>query len=333
MNKQVIFHSLGGTEVLKIENTDLPTPAPNEVIVNVKACGLNRAEYLFFRGQYLWQPVFPSKLGMEAAGVIHSVGRNILKYKKGDKVCLLPNVDITQYGYLGKYVSVPGKHIIQMPEIMGYEEAAAFWIAYGTAYGVLVQKGGLKRNANQTVVITAASSSVGAACIQLAKHFGAKVIATTRTSVKKEFLQNIGADEVITTQEEDLQKRILEITNGRGFDICVEPITGTIINHLAEVAAQEACIVIYGVLNPEPSPLPVYPLLTKGITISGFHLGFHLLDNEHRKKEMAYFLNQELNQGNFKIMIDKVFNLENIKAAYDFMASNQQKGKIVVKVN
>lgn len=332
MNKQVVFNELGGIEVLKIEDQIIPTPAPNEVLVQVKACGLNRAEYLFFQGQYLFQPNLPSKVGMEGAGVIQEIGSNVTGFNKGDSVCLLPNVDITNYGYLGEYITVPFNHIILAPKNMDFLQAATFWIPYGTAYGILIQKGGLKKNTNQTVVITAASSSVGIASIQLAKNFGAKVIATTRTSAKKEFLSKVGADEVIITEEENLQERISSITNNKGFDICVDPITGSIINLLAEVAAQEAKIVIYGILNPTESIVPIYPLLTKGVTISGFHLSFHLLDIPKRKQAMEDFLKKGYEAGNFNIIIDRIYSLDAIKDAYTYMESNKQKGKIAIEI-
>ncbi|MEM8908595.1 MAG: zinc-dependent alcohol dehydrogenase family protein [Bacteroidota bacterium] len=332
MPQQVIFNQIGEIDVLEIIDQPMPVPQAHEVVVKMHACGLNRAEYLFFHGQYLFQPVFPAKLGMEGAGRIQEVGEAVNRFKIGDRVGLLPSVDIVRYGFLGEYVVVPEAHLIELPPSMSFEKAAAFWVAYGTAYGVLIQRGGLLNQVNPIVVITAASSSVGVACIQMAKNHGAMVIATTRTSAKKDFLLQLGADVVIATQEEDLQQRIMTVTEGKGFDIAVDPITGSIITELAEVAAAEARLVLYGILNPEPASFPILSVLRKGLQISGFHLGLHLLDDEKKRKAMEQYLNQAYQEGRLDILIDRQFSLPEVQAAYRYMESNKQKGKIVIKV-
>ena len=330
MSKRVIFNQIGGPEVLEFSEQPIPAPSENELVVRIKANGLNRAEHMFFNGIYIFQPIFPSPLGIEGAGIVHEVGNQNSTFKKGDKVCLMPNMDNTKYGYLGEYVLAPKEAIIKMPDNLDFESAAAFWVAYGTAYGILIQQGGLLQGTHQTVVITAASSSVGIACIQMAKNHGAKVIATTRTSVKKSYLKNAGADYVIATEEENLTAQIQELTNGKGFDIAVDPVTGSIVNELAEAAGFEAKIVLYGRLNNEDGLFPLFPVLGKGINITGFHLSFHLLEHQDRRDKMVAFLTRQLQNDKYKIIIDKTFSLENVKDAYVYLESNQQKGKIVL---
>lgn len=330
MSKRVIFNQTGGPEVLEFSEHPKLVPLENEVLIQVKANGLNRAEYMFFNGNYIFQPVFPSPLGLEGAGIVREVGDQNSDFKKGDKVCLLPNMDNTKYGYLGEHVLAPKEAIIKMPDFLDFKSAAAFWVAYGTAYGILVQQGGLVQDSNQTVVITAASSSVGIASIQMAKNHGATVIATTRTSKKKNYLLNAGADYVIATQEENLIGKIQALTNGKGFDIAVDPVTGSIVNELAEAASFEARIVLYGRLNNEDTVFPLFPVLGKGIKITGFHLSLHLLNHQDRRDQMVNFLTKQLKADKYNITIDKTFALDEVQDAYTYLASNQQKGKIVL---
>lgn len=333
MNQQVIFDRLGDIEALQLRDTTIPSPGPNEIVVEVKACGLNRAEYLFFHGQYLFQPELPAKLGMEASGVVYAIGDGVAELSIGDAICLLPNIDITKYGYLGKYVLVPSAHVIAKPKAMNFSTAAAFWTAYGTAYGLLLQEGGLRSDASeQTVLITAASSSVGIAAIQIAKRHGAQVIASTRTGVKKAFLLQTGADTVIVTDEEPMAERVQELTNGNGYDICIDAITGSIVGALAEAAGPEARLLLYGVLDPSPFEFPLYPVLGKGLRISGFHLGFHLLNHLERRKKMSEYLTREYEAGHYSVTIDREFPLAEVRTAYRYLESNVQRGKIVIKV-
>ena len=333
MAKYVSFNQIGGPEVLNLTEGAIPNPQPNEVIVQVKACGLNRAEYMFMHGNYLIQPNFPSKIGMEAAGIITTIGNQVNEYKVGDAVCLLPNVDITQYGYLGEYVAVPEAHLIKKPQALNFLQAAGFWTASGTAYGLLVQAGKIDQQVNPTVLITAASSSVGVASIQMAKYYNAKVIASTRTQAKVSFLKAQGADAVIVLEEESIENGIQRITDGKGFSLAIDPITGPIVASFANAAAPEAKIILYGRLNDLPTPFPLSPLLGKGLQISGFHLGFHLLNHRHRRDRMESTLLQQLDEKVYPILIDRTFDLNDIQSAYQYLASNQQKGKILVRVS
>ena len=333
MNRSVRFHQTGGPEVLRVETSPIPEPGDNEVVVKVNAVGLNRAELLFMHGQYIASPEFPSALGLEASGTIHKAGANITDFNVNESVCLIPNIMLNKYGFISEYAVAPIEAVIHKPDLLTYNEAAAFWTAFGSAYAGLVLRGGLQRDTNKTVLITAASSSVGVAAIQMAKYLGAKIIATTRTSAKKDFLIAQGADYVIATQEEDLVDEVKKITKERGFDLALDPIAGSMMSPLAEAAAPESRIVIYGALSPEAAPLPLYPLLLKGISLYGFHLVFHVLRHPHRVKEMQDHLLDGLQKGAYKPVIDRVFpHINQVQEAYTYMSLNQQKGKIVLEV-
>jgi NADPH:quinone reductase-like Zn-dependent oxidoreductase len=332
--KTVVFNRTGGPEVLEIIEEEIPSPGDNELTVKIEAAGLNQAELLYFMGQYVFQPTFPSRVGLEASGIIADVGKNVTEFAVGDEVCLTPNIMPYEYGYMGEYALVPKEAVIQKPGSISFEEGASFWMTYATSYTGLVYKGGLTKGGNQTVVISAASSAVGIAAIQLAKHFGAKVIATTRTNEKKTFLEEQGADLVIAAEEEGLVEKINEFTGGKGFEIAFDPIGGGFWSDLAEAAGQEAKIIIYGALALDfESPFPALPTFVKGLSFIGFHLVFHMLQHPDRFIVARQHLLEGLDKGIYKPVIDRAFSLDEVQKAYEYMMSGKQRGKILVKPN
>ena len=199
MAKVIEFERTGGPEQLNLIEHPIAAPAPHEVQVEIKAAGLNRVELLFLAGEYLVQPNPPARIGFEASGVIRALGKNVDGFSVGQAVSVTPNLDPTLYGVLGEVANVPVTTLQPKPDGISFIDAAAFWMAYPTAWGGLVQAGGLTANAGQTVLISAASSSVGIAAIQIAKTYGAKVIATTRTAEKVDAIRTVGTDYIIVT--------------------------------------------------------------------------------------------------------------------------------------
>src|SRR5271154_5277999 len=222
--KIIRFHALGGPEVLKIQEEPIPEPGKGEVRLNVKAIGLNRAEVMFRRGQYLETPVLPSKLGYEAAGVVAAVGPDVDKSWIGKKASTVPAFLMTHYGVYGEVAIVPAYALAEYPEKLTPEEGTSIWMQYLTAYGALIEHAHIGKG--DFVVITAASSSVGIAAIEMANVEGAVSIATTRTSKKKPVLKEVGATHVIATEEEDFLTRVKEITGGDGARVIFDPIGG-----------------------------------------------------------------------------------------------------------
>ena len=210
--KIVRFHECGGPEVLKLEEVPTPDPGQGEVRMRVEAIGLNRAEVLFRQGKYVVRSHPPCTLGYEAAGVVEAVGDGVDKKLLGKRVSTVPSFGADKYGVYGEVAIVPAYSLAAYPEKLSPQEGTSIWMQYLTAYGALVQLGKITRG--DFVLITAASSSVGIAAIEIAKAEGAVSIATTRTSKKKAELLSLGADHVIATQEEDLVKRVGEITGG-----------------------------------------------------------------------------------------------------------------------
>ena len=325
----VRFHALGGPEVLKIEELPIPEPGKGEVRLDVKAIGLNRAEVMFRKGQYLESPVLPSKLGYEAAGVVTAVGPDVDKSWLGKKASTTPAFLLTKYGVYGEVAIVPVSALAAYPEKLTPEEGTSIWMQYLTAYGALIHYGHITKG--DFVVITAASSSVGIAAIEMAKAEGAVSIATTRTSRKKSILSDVGADHVIATEEEDLVKRVHEITGGKGARVTFDPIGGKGIERLANAAAYGGVTYEYGALAAEPTPFPLFTALTKGLSVQGYTVREILFTPDVKAKAQQYVFDH-IETGDFKPRIDRVFPFAQIVEAHRYMESNQQIGKIVVTV-
>jgi len=329
MPKIIRFHETGGADVLKVEDLPLTEPGEGEVRLNVEAIGLNRAEVMFRQGHYLENPEFPSRLGYEAAGVVDAVGPATSGIQIGDRVSTIPGFPIGKYGVYGESAIVPAYAVAGYPEKLSAVEGAAIWMQYLTAFGALIEYGQLKKN--DSVLITAASSSVGLAAIQITKAAGAQAIATTRGADKKQFLLDAGANHVIVTDEEDLAKKVMTITSGKGANVIFDPIGGPILEELAEAASLGATIFEYGALSPEPTPFPLFASLAKGLAVRGYTL-FEITKDPETLARGKQYVYDGLQSGALKPIIDRTFPLDAIAEAHRYMESNQQKGKIVVSV-
>ncbi|MDR3502274.1 MAG: zinc-dependent alcohol dehydrogenase family protein [Legionella sp.] len=328
--KVVRFHETGEAKVLKLEEHPLPNPAPGEVRLRVHAIGLNRAEVMFRRGRYLTDPQLPSKIGYEASGIVEAVGMGVDSEMVGKKFSTIPCFNMSKYGVYGEVAIVPAYALAAYPEEFSFAEGTAIWMQYLTAYGALVHYGKLSKG--DYVLITAASSSVGVAAIEIAKAQGAISIATTRTAKKESALKALGADHVIVTDIEDLPTRVQEITQGKGARIVFDPIGGPGIEKLAAAVANQGIIFEYGALSSEPTPYPLFTALTKGCSIRGYTL-FELTSTPHLLAEGVHYVYEHLKNKIFKPKIARTFKLDQIVEAHQYMESNEQIGKIVVLVS
>ncbi len=330
MARVVRFHETGGPEVLKIEELDVRTPKAGEVRIAVKALGLNRAESMFRLGQYLEDPKLPSRLGYEAAGTIEAVGTGVKGFEVGDAVSTIPAFSQNDYGVYGDTALVPAFAVAKHPSSLSWEDAAAIWMQYATAYGALIDIA--KLEAGDTLLIPAASSSVGIAAIQLANLVGATPIALTRTSRKKHPLLELGAAHVIATEEQDLVAEVKQLTGGKGARVVFDPVGGPTIAKLTGAMAEHGILFLYGALSTEPTPLPLFEVLGKMLTIRGYLL-FEISGDTERLERAKKFIIDGLTSGKLKPIVAKTFDgLDQIVAAHRYLESNEQIGKIVVTV-
>jgi NADPH:quinone reductase-like Zn-dependent oxidoreductase len=325
----VRFHRTGGPEVLQIDLVDVPSPGPGEVRIRTRALGLNRAESMYRSGQYVVEPPVPARIGYEASGTIEAVGEGVTGIAVGDAVSLLPIVPLTEYAVHAELAIAPAHTVVRHPANLSWEQAAASWMQYITAYGALIDIA--KVGPGDHVVIPAASSSVGLAAIQLTRRAGATAIALTRGSAKAAPLKAAGAHHVVATGEEDLVARIKEITDGRGARVTFDPVGGPTLQLLAEAAAPNGIIFTYGALAPEVTPLPLLQVLSKHLTIRGYDL-FELAAHPERFAAAIADISAGLADGTLVPVIARSFPFDEFVEAHRFLESNQQFGKIVVTV-
>jgi NADPH:quinone reductase-like Zn-dependent oxidoreductase len=325
--KIVRFHEVGGPEVLRIEQEMPRQPGKGEVRLKVQAVGLNRAESMFMRGQYIEPPKFPAGLGYEAAGVVEAVGPDVDKKWVGKRAAIIPSFSMNDYAMLGEEVIAPAAALGEYPAKLSPVEGAAIWMQYVTAYGALIAIAHLAKG--DFVVIPAASSSVGIAAIEIAKAEGAISIATTRKSNKKAELLSLGADHVIATEEEDIVARVKEITGGKGARVTFDPVAGLFLEKLAEAAEMGGIIFEYGLLSMQPTPFPLFTALPKGLSIRGYSL-MEITRNPEKLPAAKKYIYDRLADGRFRPKIAKIFSFAQTVEAYKFLESNAQVGKVVI---
>lgn len=330
MTRVVRFHEYGDANVLRIEDVEVAAPRADEVQIAVKAIGLNRAEVMFRSGRYLQEANFPSQLGYEAAGIVKALGADVTEFSEGDAVSVIPTLDMSRWPTYGEVINIPVRYVVKHPARLSFEQAAASWMQYVTAWGALIAQG--KLGAGDFVIVSAASSSVGIAAIQIARSVGATVIATTRTNAKAKPLCDAGAHYVIATNEENLAARVKEITNGKGARVVFDPIGGPAIAQLAECMSFGGILLEYGALSTDEGTFPQFALLGKCLTFKGY-LYIEVTSNDELLARAKAFINDGLESGALSPLISRTFGFDQIQDATRFLESNEQVGKIVVTVN
>ncbi|RKS28087.1 NADPH:quinone reductase-like Zn-dependent oxidoreductase [Pseudomonas sp. WPR_5_2] len=329
MARIVRIHEYGDASVLKLEAVDVPAPGPGEVQIEVKAIGLNRAEVMFRNHAYLQEAQFPSRLGYEAAGVVVAVGAGVTDFSAGDAVSVIPPLDIARWGTYGELSNVPAHLTVRHPQNLSFEQAAASWMQYVTAWGALVEQARLGKG--DVVLVTAASSSVGLAAFQIAKMVGATAIGITRTRAKKQALLDAGAAHVIVSDEEDMVERVMALTDGKGARVVFDPVGGPSFEPLTQSMAKGGILLEYGALSPEPTPFPLFTVLGKCLTLKGYLYAEIVSDPATLSRAKAFILDG-LASGALSPIIARTFTLDEIQEAHRFIEANQQVGKVVVRV-
>ena len=327
MTRVIRFHSIGGPEVLQIDDVSTTAPLAGEVSIRVKAIGLNRAESMFRRGRYAFAPEFPQRMGYEAAGVVEVLGKNVSGFAIGDAVSVIPSLSMTRWPSYGEVATFPANLVVKHPAGLSWEQAAAAWMQYITAYGGLVDVAKLQKN--EPVLITAASSSVGIGAIQIANLVGARPIAVTRTAAKKQALLDVGASAVIVTDTENLVDSVKAITGDVGVRIIFDPIGGKGVVALCAALSFRGTLIEYGNLSGEETPFPAFAAIPRGLSIRGFVYS-EIVGDDERLSQAKRFITSGLASGALAPVIARTFAFDDIVAAHHYLESNEQIGKIVV---
>ena len=323
------FHELGGPEVLRLEDIDVGEPGAGEVRLAIEAIGINRGEAAMRGGHYIVSPSLPSRLGSEAAATITAVGPGVTEWQVGDRVVTLPAQPLERYGTYGEATLYPVNRLMRRPEGQDAVQSAASWIAFLTAWGGLVEQARI--TAGQQVVITAASSSVGLAAVQIVRAAGAVPIAATRTSDKSDAIREAGAAHLIATESEDIVSRVRELTGGKGASLIFDPVAGPFAETLCEALAEDGTLMIYGGLSKQPATFPRQLAIRGNLTMRGFNFNPMLSDPARLNRALAQ-LTPRFVDGSYHMPVSRIFAFEDMSEAHRALESNAHIGKIVVQV-
>lgn len=329
MAKIIRFHELGGPDVLKIEEWTAPQLKAGEVLFDVAAFALNRADVLFHQGLHYTLPSLPSRLGSEACGTVVAVGDGVKGFAVGDKVSTIPFAT-AEYGVHGEQAIMNQEFLAPWPEKLTAVEATSIWMQYLTGYYPIVDIGKAKKG--DYVLVSAASSSAGLGAIEIARDAGACVIGTTRSGSKSDAILAAGAHHVIATQKENVAERILEISDGKGVRVVYDAVGGSLYDQYTDALAQDAIVFLYGLLDGEPAKVDVVKMVRKNAIIHPYSMFNEVRHADRLERGMSYIL-ERLNDGRFKPRVDEtVFTMDNPVDAYRYMLQGEQIGKIVVQV-
>jgi NADPH:quinone reductase-like Zn-dependent oxidoreductase len=326
MSKIVRFHTTGGPDVLTLDDVEVGEPGQGEIRIRTRALGVNRADAVL-RNDHLGE--LPSGLGWEASGEVDAIGPDVEGFAVGDGVSLIPLFRSIDYPIHGELAIAPAASVVKHPDTLSWEQAAALWGSYLTAYGALIETAALE--AGDTVLIPAASSSVGLAAIQIARAVGARPVALTRTSAKRRRLLDEGAVAVVVTAEEDVVARVNEVTDGHGARVIFDPVGGPALTGLVGAAAPGGTVIVYGALSSAATTLPVMGIIGKSLTIRGYKV-FELTTDIGRRTAAVDWVLDGLARKVLWPDIDTVFLLDDIVEAHRRLESGAQIGKIVVTV-
>lgn len=326
--KAVYITEFGGFENLEIREVPDPIhPRKREVLVRVRAAALNRADLLQVRGAYPppagYSPNIP---GLEFAGEIVEVGEQVLNFKTGERV-----FGITAGEAQAEILLADERVLAKIPANLSFIEAAAVPEAFITAHDAVFTQAGLKKG--EVLLVHAAASGVGLAALQLGKANGATVIGTSRTREKLERCAEFGLDQAIATGSETaFAQKVLDTTGGRGADVVLDLVGGAYFPENLEAAAAKGRILLVGLTGGRKAEFDLGAALVKRLKIIGTVLRGRTIDE---KSEATRAFEEEvvplLADGRVRPNVDRVFPAENVREAYEYLASNKSFGKLVLE--
>lgn len=327
MKAMVIIHGEEGAE-FQLCDVPQPLPGPDELLVRVKATALNRADLYMLRGTYdpTQKPADGVIAGLEAAGEVSAIGKNVSGFRIGDRVMSMCT------GGFAEFTTVDHRLAMPIPVSLTWEEAATFPLALSTEYNALVTNASLEEG--QSVVINAASSGVGVTAIQIAKLIGANpVIGITGTSEKLTILKSLGMDQGINYHNEDFADAVLDATAGTGADVIIDHVGGTFLKQNLRCMAVKGRLVSVGRLGKTHGELDLDLLARKRLHLIGVTFRTRTLNEKMSiAREVIANLIPALTKGQIRPLIDSIFALDDAPKAKAYMESNVQIGKIVFSV-
>ncbi|MGB5325052.1 MAG: NADPH:quinone oxidoreductase family protein [Pseudomonadales bacterium] len=323
--KALVCKEFSSPDNLVIEEFPTPKPGEGELLVDVKAGGINFPDVLTVQGKYQFKPELPFKVGQEGAGVVAAVGAGVKGFKPGDRI-----IFNAPGGAFATQCITPANSAFPMASNMSFEQAAGFSITYGTSYYALKQRANLQPG--ETVLVLGAAGGVGVTAIQIAKAMGAKVIAAASTDEKLDFACEVGADMRINYSTENLKERIKELTGGKGADVIYDPVGGDYTEQAYRSIAWYGRYLVIGFASGPIPKLPLnLPLLKCGDIIGVFWGSWMMRDPKAGQQNFVELL-QMIEAGKLTPITTEVYALDDFAAAFRSLTERRARGKVILRM-
>ncbi len=325
--KTIVIREPGGPEMLTLADEPKPVPGPGDVLIKVAAAGVNRPDVLQRMGMYPPPPGASNIPGLEVAGEIDATGEGVTRWKAGDKVTAL-----TAGGGYAEYALAHEGSCMSVPKGLSMIEAACIPESFMTVWHNVFERGALK--AGESFLVHGGSSGIGSTAIQLAVHFGARVFATAGSDEKCAYCESLGAERAINYKTKSFVKEIEQHTLGRGVDVILDMVGGDYVQDDIVCAAEDGRIVQIAFLKGSRVQIDINPLMRKRLTLTGSTLRPRTVDFKARlAREVEAKTWPLLESGAVKIVIDKVFPLDQAAEAHRHIDAGTHMGKIVLTVS
>ena len=321
--RALLCREYGPIERLRVEDVPSPRPAPNEVVVQVKASSLNFPDALLVQGLYQVKPPLPFSPGMELAGIVKEVGAAVRGVAPGDRVVASPG-----RGGFAQECLVAADRVSALPPGMDFETGSAFLLTYCTSLHALKDCGHLQPG--ETLVVLGAAGGVGTSAIEVGKAMGAKVIAAASSEEKLAFCKELGADDGIDYEKSDLRQRILDLTRGKGADVVYDPVGGAHTEAALRATAWRGRLLVIGFASGVMPQVKLNLALLKERSLVGVYWGDWTQHDPEGQRRNVEQLAAWFAQGRIKPAISERVSLEEAPGAMVRLLQRKVKGKVVV---
>ena len=323
--KALLCKSLDGPDALEVQEIEPPTPEAHEVIVRVRAVGLNFLDTLMTRGKYQFKPPLPFSPGGEIAGDVLAVGSDAGDFAVGDKVCAF-----VSWGGAREQLAVDAATVIKMPDSVDYVTAAGISVTYGTAMHGLRDRGRLKEG--ETVAVLGASGGAGLAAVEISKLMGARVIAAASSADKLDVCREHGADELLNYTDTDVKEGLRSLTDGAGADVIYDCVGGPYAEPALRAIAWLGRYLVVGFAAGEIPKFPINLMLLKSCDVVGVFWGREATRNPGQHRENMEQVLRWVAAGKLKPHVHATYPLEETGTAIRLLDQRVVKGKVIVTV-
>jgi NADPH2:quinone reductase len=320
--RAVLCRAWGEVESLEVSDVAPPKPAPDEVLIDVRATGINYADAIMVAGRYQTKPPLPFSPGLETAGVVAACGAAVTRFKPGDRV-----MAIVPYGGLAEQAVAPEAETFPIPEGMSFEEAGAFPIAYISSDVAIRWQGRLE--AGETLLVLGAAGGVGLTAVEIGKAMGARVIAAASTAEKLAVARERGADEGINYATEKLTERVMALTGDKGVDVCFDPVGGDLFDAALSSLGWGGRILLVGFVGGVPQ-IPANRLLVKHRAALGSSLRYFRWHAPDKLRRSVEALVDWYRSGKLRPLVSHRLPLARSVEAIKLLTDRKAHGKIVV---